>query len=164
MLTIDFSPLYRSTIGFDRLIHTLEITASAVGANDNYPPYNIEKTGEDTYRLTMAVAGFAQSDLTVEVQNQTLTVSGRQQERQDDGSATHLYRGIPEGGFEQQFELAEYVQVTGAHLADGLLSVELVRDLPEQLRPRRIEIRSAEHAPLPKHPPKLIEAPKSEVA
>src|SRR5215831_13680019 len=128
MSSFDFSPLFRSTIGFDRLSRLLD--QSLVDDGASYPPYNIEKTGEDTYRITMAVAGFGQDELTVVAQENVLAVSGRQKE--DKGpQGQYLHRGIAARAFERRFNLADYVKVSGANLANGLLHVELKREVPE---------------------------------
>lgn len=132
----DFAPLYRSTIGFDRLVQMLDTMA---GSDDNgYPPYNIERLGENSYRITMAVAGFGKDEITVEVKEQALTVRG--EKTADDKERHFLHRGIAARSFERRFQLADYVEVVGADLTDGLLHLELKRNLPERMRPRTIEI------------------------
>jgi molecular chaperone IbpA len=137
MTTIDFSPLFRSAIGFDRLANTLE--AAYRGEPAAYPPYNIELMGEDHYRITMAVAGFAEEDLDIQVKEGVLSVSGgRKEETKDAGK--FLYRGIANRSFERRFQLADYVRVEGAELKNGLLHIVLVREIPEAMRPRKIEI------------------------
>jgi len=141
MRTIDFTPLYRSAVGFDRLASQLE-SAARTGEAAGWPPYNIETTGENAYRIEIAVAGFKPDELTLEVKENLLTVTGRKTAN-DDAAApqkTYLHRGLAERDFERRFQLADYVVVTEANLADGLLSVELKRELPEALKPRRIEI------------------------
>ena len=140
MTRIDYSPLFRSTIGFDRLTRMLD---AAAGGDDNvnsYPPYNIEKTGEDTYRITLAVAGFAEADLDVELKEGVLTVSGKRAD--GDGELTYLHQGIAERAFQRRFQLEEHVEAAGAGLANGLLQIDLVRRLPEAMKPRRIDIKS----------------------
>jgi molecular chaperone IbpA len=137
MTTFDFTPLFRTMIGFDRLASAME-TASRADAG-GYPPYNIEVTGEDHYRITMAVAGFRDADLDVQVKDNILTVTGHKKD--DDTGRKFLHRGIATRGFERQFQLADYVRVEGAQLKDGLLNVSLVREVPEAMKPRRIEIR-----------------------
>jgi molecular chaperone IbpA len=137
MTTFDFTPLFRTMIGFDRLASAME-TASRADAG-GYPPYNIEVTGEDHYRITMAVAGFRDADLDVQVKDNILTVTGHKKD--DDTGRKFLHRGIATRGFERQFQLADYVRVEGAELKDGLLNVSLVREVPEAMKPRRIEIR-----------------------
>lgn len=136
MRTIDFSPLYRSVVGFDRLAALLE-TASADQAT-GYPPYNIERTDENAYRIEIAVAGFRPEELNIEVKENLLTVQGRKAANED--QRRFLHRGLAERDFERRFQLADYVVVTEAKLADGLLSISLKRELPEALKPRRIEI------------------------
>lgn len=136
MRTIDFSPLYRSVVGFDRLADLLE-TATADAAT-GYPPYNIERTDENAYRVDIAVAGFRPEELEIEVKENLLTVAGRK--AANDEPRRFLHRGLAERNFERRFQLADYVLVTDANLADGLLSISLKRELPEALKPRRIEI------------------------
>jgi len=137
MTTIDFSPLFRSVIGFDRLANTLE---SAYRADTGgYPPYNVEIEDENKYRITMAVAGLTQDDLNLEVKENILTVSGAR--RDDDKDRRYLYRGIANRSFERKFQLADYVRVVDAHLANGLLHIELVREVPEAMKPRKIDVR-----------------------
>jgi len=147
MRTIDFSPLYRSVVGFDRLAQLLE-TAS-VDAASGYPPYNIERTDENAYRVEIAVAGFRTEELNIEVKENLLTVQGRKAAN-DEPQRRFLHRGLAERDFERRFQLADYVVVTEAKLADGLLSISLTRELPEALKPRRIEIAtsSADQSPL----------------
>ena len=135
---IDFTPLFRTAIGFDRLANTLE-TAYRADAG-GYPPYNIEVQGEDHYRITMAVAGFTDRELDVEVKENVLRVSGAK--RDDDQDRHYLHRGIANRSFERSFQLADYVRVSGAEMKDGLLHIDLVREIPEAMKPRRIEIRS----------------------
>ena len=148
MRTLDLTPLFRSSVGFDRMTSMLE-TASRMDANpaNTYPPYNIERQSEDAYRITMAVAGFTLDDLEIEIQDQALTVRGRQGEKADDDTNTHyLHRGIATRAFERRFHLAEHIRVAGAKLENGLLHVELVREVPEALRPRLIKIDAGEGA------------------
>lgn len=139
MRTIDFSPLYRSVVGFDRLANLLE-TATADQAS-GYPPYNIERTDENAYRIEIAVAGFRPEELDVEVKENLLTVTGRK--TANDDQRRFLHRGLAERNFDRKFQLADYVVVTEAKLADGLLSISLKRELPEALKPRRVEIATA---------------------
>ena len=150
MRTIDFSPLYRSVVGFDRLAGLLE-TATAETASNGYPPYNIERTDENGYRVDIAVAGFRPEELEIEVKENLLTVTGRK--AANDEPRRFLHRGLAERNFERRFQLADYVVVTDANLADGLLSISLKRELPEALKPRRIEIGTAQ--------PSLIEGEKA---
>lgn len=138
MTSFDFSPLFRTMIGFDRLASAMENASRSEAGG--YPPYNIEMTGEDKYRITMAAAGFREGDLDVQVKDNILTVAGRKKE--EDKGRKFLYRGIATRDFERQFQLADYVQVVGAEMKDGLLSIDLVREIPESMKPRRIEIRS----------------------
>jgi len=139
MRTVDFSPLYRSVVGFDRLAGLLE--TAAADAASGYPPYNIERTGEHDYRIEIAVAGFKPDELNIEVKENLLTVTGRKTANDDATQKTYLHRGLAERDFfERRFQLADYVVVKGADLVNGLLSIDLVRELPEALKPRRIEI------------------------
>jgi molecular chaperone IbpA len=140
MRTIDFTPLYRSAVGFDRLAGLLE-SAARTGQEGGWPPYNIETTGENAYRIEIAVAGFKPDELTIEVNQNLLTVTGRKTAN-DDAAAnrTYLHRGLAERDFERRFQLADYVVVTEAALDNGLLAIALKRELPEALKPRRIEI------------------------
>ncbi|MBK0399231.1 Hsp20 family protein [Limibaculum sp. M0105] len=140
MRTLDLSPLYRSTVGFDRLAQMLDQVMSGDAPAPGYPPYNIEKTGEDAYRITLAVAGFGEDELNLEVKDQTLTVTARKQETEASQSRVYLHRGIAERGFERRFQLADHVKVNGAELVNGLLHVDLVREVPEALKPRNIAI------------------------
>jgi molecular chaperone IbpA len=137
MRTIDFAPLYRSVVGFDRLADLLESAATET-ASTGYPPYNIERTAENEYRIEVAVAGFRPDELNVEVKENLLTVQGRK--AANDEARTYLHRGLAERNFERRFQLADYVVVTDATLQDGLLQLSLKRELPEALKPRRIEI------------------------
>jgi len=144
MRTIDFSPLYRSVVGFDRLADMLD--AASIETAGGYPPYNIERTGENAYRIEMAVAGFKPKDLTIEIKENLLTVQGRKTDGEE--AKRYLHRGLAERNFERRFQLADYVVVTSAELADGLLSLSLKRELPEALKPRRIEISTGQTAEL----------------
>ena len=140
MRHVDFAPLYRSTVGFDRLVSMLD-GLSQPDNSQTYPPYNIERTGENAYRITMAVAGFDETELSIESRENTLTVKGEKADKEDGASET-LYRGIAGRAFERRFQLAEHVEVSGASLENGLLHVDLKRELPESKRPRQIEIAS----------------------
>jgi molecular chaperone IbpA len=135
----DFSPLFRSTIGFDRLTHMVDAATRVDSAALAYPPYNIEKTGEDAYRLTMAVAGFALAELDITVQENTLLVTGKAQ-KEDENGGGYLHRGIARRSFERRFSLADHMKVTGASLDNGLLSVDVVREVPEAAKLRTIKI------------------------
>ena len=141
MRQYDFAPLYRSTVGFDRLFSMLDTLGSGENAQ-SYPPYNIERTGENAYRITMAVAGFGDNELSIESRENTLTVKGEKAEAEGEG-AEFLYRGIAGRAFERRFQLAEHVEVRGASLKNGLLHIDLVRVIPEALKPRKIEIATA---------------------
>jgi molecular chaperone IbpA len=137
MRRFDFSPLYRQTIGFEHLANLIEQLASTEGDN-GFPPYNIERLGENEYRITMAVAGFSNDDLTIEVKEGTLTVRGEKTADADEHE--FLHRGIAARNFERRFRLADYVEVSGAALENGLLHVDLKRELPEAMKPRTIKI------------------------
>jgi molecular chaperone IbpA len=137
MRAFDISPFARSSIGFDRLFELLEATSRLDDSELSYPPYNIEKLGEDAYRLTMAVAGFSLDELSIVAQQNTLTISGRKKGEEE---RHYLHRGLATRAFQRQFNLAEYVQVASATLENGLLSIDLVREVPEAMRPRRVEI------------------------
>lgn len=155
MRTYDFTPLYRSAVGFDRLASLLE-SAARTSQENGWPPYNIETTGENAYRIEIAVAGFKPDELTLEVKENLLTVTGRKTANDDAGAGrTYLHRGLAERDFERRFQLADYVVVKGADLADGLLSIELNRELPEALKPRKIEISTGQ---------RLIEGKKAKAA
>jgi molecular chaperone IbpA len=138
-MRVDFSPLYRSTIGFDRLFGMLD----QLGQPDNgttYPPYNIERTGEDSYRISMAVAGFSEADIDVQAHRNVLTVKGERKEGEKGEGSEVLYRGIAARAFERRFQLADHVDVVGASLKNGLLHIDLKRSIPEELKPRKIAI------------------------
>jgi molecular chaperone IbpA len=138
MTTLDFTPLFRSTVGFDRLSDMLSSTLSDQPAS--YPPYNIVKLDEDNYRITMAVAGFTEKDIEITARENELLVQGKGVGREDVKDAAYLHRGIAERAFERRFQLADHIRVTGAALENGLLTVSLVREIPEQMKPRKIEI------------------------
>ncbi len=140
MRTFDFAPLYRSTVGFDQIANMMDRVLSSDGATPSYPPYNIEKLNDDAYRISIAVAGFAGDDLSVEVRDKALIVSARKAD--EDTDKTYLHRGIATRAFERRFHLADHVQVTGANHVDGMLHIELERQVPEALKPRQIEIAS----------------------
>jgi len=137
MTRFDFSPYRRSMVGFDRLFDMLESQARA-NSGDNYPPFNIEKRGDDAYRITLAVAGFKPADLDITAQQNLLIVQGRRGEDASDGKFLHV--GIANRGFERRFELADYVRVENANLEDGLLIIDLVREVPEAMKPKKIAI------------------------
>ena len=137
MRTYDFAPLYRATVGFDQIADLMDrVTAKDANAN-TYPPYNIEKTADESYRISIAVAGFSDADLNVEVKEKSLVVTAKKAEEAD---KTYLHRGIATRAFERRFHLADHVMVTGASHVDGMLHIDLVRQVPEPLKPRQIEI------------------------
>jgi molecular chaperone IbpA len=138
MRDFDLTPIWRSTVGFDRLVDLIDDSLRLAG-EDNYPPYNIARTGEDNYRISLALAGFKPEEITVTAEQNMLTVEGRKAEK---GDPEYLYQGISGRPFRRQFNLADYVEVKGASFEDGLLQVDLVRKLPEAMKPRRIAIKS----------------------
>jgi molecular chaperone IbpA len=140
MRQFDLSPLYRSTVGFDRLFSMLDQVAGYDGATPGYPPYNIERTSENAYRITVAVAGFSEKDISIEVKENALTIRGEKLEDKSEKRSEVLHQGIAARAFERRFQLADYVQVTGAALEHGLLHVDLVREIPEAKKPRMIPI------------------------
>ena len=142
MRSVDFSPLYRSTVGFDRLFSMLDQIGQPDGGQ-TYPPYNIERTGEDAYRVTMAVAGFGENEISIEAHRNVLTVKGEKSEESANEGSELLYRGIASRAFERRFQLADHVEVTGATLKNGLLHVDLKRNIPEEMKPRKIAIATA---------------------
>jgi molecular chaperone IbpA len=144
MPTFDFAPFYRSTVGFDRLFSALDQLVGPEGQAPSYPPYNIERTGENTYRISVAVAGFTDADLSIEAKENTLTIRGEKQINDEDSTRELLYRGIAARTFERSFQLADYVEVRGASLENGLLHVDLVREIPEVMKPRVIPIMSSQ--------------------
>ena len=139
MRNFDLAPLYRATVGFDQIADLLDRVMASDMSQPTYPPYNIEKVEDDAYRISIAVAGFAADDLTVEVKDGALVVSARKSQ-DDESGRTYLHRGIATRAFERHFQLADHVRVTGASHADGMLHVDLVREVPEALKPRRIAI------------------------
>lgn len=141
MRSFDLAPLYRATVGFDQIADLMDRVLSSDVGQSNYPPYNIEKLGDDAWRITVAVAGFTADELAVEVRENALIVAARKAE--DEGERHWLHRGIATRAFERRFHLADHVRVTGAVHADGLLHVDLAREVPEALKPRRIEIARA---------------------
>lgn len=138
MRTFDLAPLYRSTVGFDQLANMMDRVLSNDVAQPSYPPYNIEKTASDAYRISLAVAGFSAQDLSIEVKENALIVTAKKGD--DTKDKTYLHRGIATRAFERRFHLADHVRVTGASHEDGMLHIELQREIPEALKPRRIEI------------------------
>jgi molecular chaperone IbpA len=153
MRTFDLAPLYRSTVGFDRLFSLLDQVSGLDGAAPSYPPYNIERTGENAYRISVAVAGFTDADLSIEAKENTLTIRGEKKEKAEDKQAEVLYQGIAARAFERRFQLADHVTVQGATLENGLLHVDLVREIPEAMKPRQIPINGGT--------PKVIDAKKA---
>ena len=156
MRSFDLSPLFRSTVGFDQLDKLLDTAFRDSARETSYPPYNIAKLGQDQYRITMAVAGFAEEDLDITVHGNVLTVKGRIEKAED--GVEYLHRGIAQRGFEHRFQIADHVRVEGAALDKGLLSIELLREVPEAMRPRKVAI--GDQRPRPT----VIEGPKSDAA
>jgi molecular chaperone IbpA len=154
MRTFDFAPLYRSTVGFDRMFSMLDQLGGAESSAPSYPPYNIERTGESAYRISLAVAGFTDADLSIEAKENRLTIWGEKQTN-DEVKGDVLYRGIAARTFERSFQLADHVEVKGASLENGLLHVDLVREIPEAMKPRAIPIASSG---------KLLEVKQTKVA
>jgi molecular chaperone IbpA len=148
MRHFDLAPLYRSTIGFDRIGSLLDTLSTFEGDAPSYPPYNIERVGENEYRISMAVAGFREGDLDIEVKENTLSIKG--EKRAEPEATTFLHRGIASRSFERRFQLADHVVVKGATLENGLLHIDLVRELPEAMKPRTIEITTKTEADKPK--------------
>ena len=146
MRTTDFAPLWRSTIGFDRLFDLMESAQSA--GEETYPPYNIERHGDDRFHISLAVAGFAPEDIAITAEQNVVTVEGAKKAGNDERE--YIYRGISNRGFKRQFNLADYVQVRGASFDNGLLTIELVREIPEAMKPRRIAINGRTSAPVQK--------------
>jgi len=140
MRRFDFEPLYRSTVGFDRLASVLDRALTADVNSGGYPPYNIEKSGDDAYRITIAVAGFADSELNVETRDHQLVVTAKKADTDGEEKSNYLHRGIATRAFEKRFQLADHVRAVAAETKDGLLHIDLVREVPEALKPRRIEI------------------------
>jgi molecular chaperone IbpA len=140
MRTFDLAPLYRSTVGFDRLFSLLDQVSGFDGGANGYPPYNIERTGENAYRISVAVAGFSESELSIVAKESTLTIRGDKQTKTDDKQGSVLYQGIAARAFERVFQLADHVEVKGARLENGLLHVDLTREVPEAKKPRHISI------------------------
>ena len=155
MRTFDFAPLYRSTVGFDRMFSMLDQLGGTEGSVPSYPPYNIERNGENAFRISVAVAGFTNADLSIETKENTLTIHGEKQATDEEKRSDVLYKGIAERAFERSFQLADYVQVKGASLENGLLHVDLVREIPEAMKPRAIPITSTS---------KLLEVKPAKVA
>ena len=144
MRTFDLAPLYRATVGFDQIADLMDRVLTNDVSQSSYPPYNIEKTADDAYRISIAVAGFSDADLNVEVREQSLVVSGRK--AADESARSYLHRGIATRAFERKFQLADHVHVVGAAHEDGMLHIDLKREVPEALKPRQIEIASGAKA------------------
>ena len=155
MRSFDFAPFYRSTIGFDRVFSILDQVGGVEGPAPSYPPYNIARTSENDYRISVAVAGFTDADLSIEAKENTLTIHGEKQTNDEEETGEVLYQGIAARAFERSFQLADYVQVKGASLENGLLHVDLVREIPEAMKPRAIPITSTS---------KLLEVKPTKVA
>ena len=155
MRTFDFAPLYRSTVGFDRMFSMLDQLGGVEDSAPGYPPYNIERTGENAYRISVAVAGFTDADLSIEVKENRLAIRGEKQTNDEEETSDVLYQGIAARTFERNFQLADYVEVKGASLENGLLHVDLVREIPEAMKHRAIPIAS---------PSKLLEVKATKVA
>ena len=147
MRAFDISPLLRSSIGFENLNRLVDFASRVDGQDNGYPPYNIEKVGEGAYQIAMAVAGFAEHELDLTVQENTLIVTGQADPEADTGDRTFLHRGIAKRAFERRFQLADTIKVTGARYANGLLNIDLVREIPEHKKPRKIEIGQTFAAP-----------------
>lgn len=140
MRTYDFSPLFRSTIGFDRLTNIMDTAMRQSDATGAYPPYNIQKTGENSYCITVAVAGFSEEELEIVSHDGNLVIEGRVKPNEENKENIFLHRGIAGRAFKRSFQLADHIKIMGANLSNGLLNVELVREIPEELKPRKIEI------------------------
>ncbi|UYY59145.1 Hsp20 family protein [Sphingomonas sp. S2-65] len=143
MRQIDFAPFRRSTVGFDRLFDLLEASARQAGS-ENYPPFNLERVAEDRYRITLAVAGFKADEIDVTAQQNLLLVAGRKESENENNQGSYLHLGIANRSFERRFELADFVRVDSANLADGLLVIELVREVPEAMKPKKIAVSTGE--------------------
>jgi molecular chaperone IbpA len=152
MRNFDLTPLYRATVGFDQIAELMDRALTADTSTTAYPPYNIEKTDEDTWRISIAVAGFSEGDLAVELKERSLIVSAKKT-AEDNDARVYLHRGIATRAFERRFTLADHVQVTGATHSNGMLNIDLTREVPEALKPRRIEITAS-----PVETPELVEA------
>lgn len=142
MRTLDFAPLYRATVGFDQMADIMDRVLTDVAAAPSYPPYNIEKTADDAYRISIAVAGFSEADLSVETKENALVVTAKKST--EEAGKTYLHRGIATRAFERRFHLADHVRATGASYSDGMLHIDLMREVPEALKPRQIEISKGE--------------------
>ena len=156
---LDYSPLFRSTVGFDRLMNLLESSARVDEAALGFPPCNIEKLDDHNYRVSMAVAGFSQDDLQIETRDNNLIVSGKKEDQA--GERTWLYHGIAARPFQRSFQLADFMKVTGAHLDHGILHIDLVREVPEEMKPRRIDISTGSPGNIVSKARKLVEGKKT---
>jgi molecular chaperone IbpA len=155
MRTFDFAPLYRSTVGFDRMFSVLDQLDEMEGSAPSYPPYNIERNGENAFRISVAVAGFTNADLSIEAKENTLTIRGEKQANEEGKTGDMLYKGIAERTFERRFQLADHVAVKGAKLENGLLHVDLVREIPEAMKSRVIPISTSSYKVLEVEPSKV---------
>jgi len=166
MHTFDFSPLYRSTVGFDQMFSMLDQLDGMEGSVSSYPPYNIERTGENAYRISVAVAGFTDADLLIETKESKLAIRGKKQANDEEKNGNVLYQGIAGRAFERIFQLADHVEVKGASLENGLLNVDLVRDIPEAMKARAIPIASySKHLSVkPTNKSKLLQVKPTKVA
>jgi molecular chaperone IbpA len=142
MTTFDLSPLIRTTVGFDHLMRMMDSAMRADNASESYPPYNIEKLGEDCYRIVVAVAGFSEEEITITLQDNTLVIAGKASK--DKGKVEYLYRGIAGRAFERHFQLADFIKTGDAHMENGLLKIDLIREIPETMKPRVIQIQNKE--------------------
>lgn len=147
MRTYDFSPLYRSFVGFDRMANLIDAASQHASTGNSYPPYNVAQLSENAYKIELAVAGFAEDELELESHENVLTISGHKTKIADNDEAEYLHRGIAERGFERRFQLADHVLVEGAELKNGLLVISLKRELPEALKPRKIAINDGKLIP-----------------
>jgi len=162
MRTYDFSPLYRNFVGFDRMANMIDAaTAQAAKSNSTYPPYNVARLTEDSYRIDLAVAGFTSEDIDIQTHEGVLTVSGGHTPQAENDAVEYLHRGIAERGFERRFQLADHVQVSSAELTNGLLSVHLIREIPEALKPQKIAINAPNKNQTLKSDGKLISSKSS---
>lgn len=143
MTTYDLSPLIRTTVGFDHLMRMMDSAMRTENTSESYPPYNIEKVGEDSYRIVVAVAGFSENDINITVQDSSLIITGKAKQGKD--KVEYLYRGIAGRAFEKHFQLADFIKVGDAHMENGLLKVELIREVPEAMKPRVIQIKNKDN-------------------
>ncbi len=158
MRSFDFAPLYRSTVGFDRLANAMDRALTNDVSANGYPPYNIEKSGEDKYRISIAVAGFSDDELSIEMRDHQLFVSAKKAEAETVEEVTFLHRGIASRAFEKRFQLADHVRAVGASTENGILHIELLREVPEALKPRQIEIAQGKTITTKRTPKKVAKA------